>query len=146
MSDIRTSGRETYKKELFPRSRRLACCACCLLGLSGLTTAMLAQSSNPSKASVANVVGSVPDIGGIWMSTPPRRVGGPNDSLLDPPDKRKPDSATVVPFLPEAEARYKSANEADSPSTRCLPPGVPGLMLAPVYPLAILQTPGKVVV
>ena len=90
--------------------------------------------------------GSVPDISGIWMSTPPRRVGGPNDSLLDPPDKRKPNSAAVVPFLPEAEARYKSANEADSPSTRCLPPGISGLMLAPIYPMAILQTPGRVVV
>jgi hypothetical protein len=146
MSDIRTSGRGTYKKELFPKSRRLGCCACCLLGLFGLTTALLAQSSNPSKSSGANVGGSVPDISGIWMSTPPRRVGGPNDSLLDPPDKRKPDSAAVVPFLPEAEARYKSANEADSPSTRCLPPGISGLMLAPIYPMAILQTPGRVVV
>jgi hypothetical protein len=109
MSDIRATGRGPYKKELFPKSRRLGCCACSLLSLFGLSTATLAQSSNPSKASGAKVGGSVPDISGIWMSTPPRRVGGPNDSLLDPPDKRKPDSATVVPFLPEAEARYKSA-------------------------------------
>jgi len=146
MSDLRTSGRGNYKTELFPKSRRLACFACCLLGLFGLTTAMFAQSSTPSKASGANAGGSAPDLSGIWMTTPPRRLGGPTDSLLDPPDKRKPDSATVVPFLPEAEARYKSANENDSPTAHCLPPAVPGLMLAPVYPMAILQTPGKVVV
>ncbi|HXC33066.1 MAG TPA: hypothetical protein VNZ56_11360, partial [Verrucomicrobiae bacterium] len=52
----------------------------------------------------------------------------------------------AVPFLPEAEAKYKSANEDDSPTAHCLPPAVPGLMLAPVYPMAILQTPGRVVV
>lgn len=146
MSDIHASGRGTHSKELSRMSRRLGYCAFCLLALFGLTTATLAQSSNPSKASGANAGGSVPDISGIWMTTPPRRFGGPTDSILDPPDKRKPDSATVVPFLPGAEAKYKSANEADSPTAHCLPPAVPGLMLAPVYPLAILQTPGKVVV
>ena len=145
MNDIRKSGRGTYKQGIFPKRTRLGCCVCSLLGLFGLSTAMFAQSSNSSKATGADSARSVPDISGIWMSTPPRRVGGPNDNILDPPDKRKPDSAIVVPFLPEAEAKYKSANEADSPSTRCMPPGVPALMLAPIYPMAILQTPGRVV-
>ena len=146
MSDIRASARGTYNKELFTRTRRLGCFGWCLVCLFGLAPAILAQSTSPSKASGANAGGSAPDLSGVWMTTPPRRLGGPTDSLLDPPDKRKTDSATVVPFLPGEEAKYKSANEADSPTAHCLPPAVPGLMLAPVYPMAILQTPGRVVV
>ena len=146
MNDIRKSGRGTHKQGIITKTTRFACCACYLVGLFSLATGAHAQSSNLSKSTGTKSGGSVPDISGIWMSTPPRRVGGPNDSLLDPPEKRKPDSATVVPFLPEAEGRYKSANEADSPSTRCLPPAIPALMLAPIYPMAILQTPGQVVV
>ena len=146
MNNIRKSGLGTYKQGIITKTTRLACFACSLLGLFGSATGVHAQNSNLSKSAGAKSGGSVPDISGIWMSTPPRRIGGPKDSLLDPADKRKPDSATVVPFLPEAEAKYKSANEADSPSTRCLPPGIPGLMLAPIYPMAILQTPGQVVV
>jgi hypothetical protein len=146
MSALRGSGHEMNKQRNILKATRLCCCACYLLGLFGLGTQAHAQGSNPLKSSDAKPNGSAPDISGIWMSTPPRRVGGPNDSLLDPADKRKPDSATTVPFLPEAEARYKSANEADSPTAHCLPPAVPGLMLAPIYPMAILQTPGRVVV
>ena len=145
MSDVSASGGAAGKTGGFPKRAHLSCCACGLVGLFGLATAMLAQSSNSSKAAGANLSGSVPDISGVWVSTPPRRVGGPNDSLLDPADRRKPDSATVVPFLPEAEAKYKSANEMDSPTTRCLPPGISELMFAPFYPMAIIQAPGRVV-
>ena len=141
-----STSRRAARMEFLLNGARLGCCAGCLVALLSLAPAMSAQTSKSSNAAASGAAGTVPDISGIWMSTPPRRVGGPNDSLLDPADKRKPDSATMVPFLPEAEARYKSANEADSPSTRCLPPGISGLMLAPIYPMAILQTPGRVVV
>ena len=124
---------------------RVAGYGCCLMLMLTLATPLLAQSSNSSKATGTNSGHSEPDISGIWMSTPPRRIGGPTDNILDPEDKRKPDSAKVVPFLPEAEAKYKAANELDSPTARCQPPGISMLMLAPIYPMAIIQTPGRVV-
>ena len=125
---------------------RLGCFASLIPLLLGFAPAMQAQTSTPSSAARAGTAASVPDISGIWMSTPPRRVGGPNDTLLDPVNKRKPDSATVIPFLPEAEAKYKAANEKDSPTTHCLPPGISELMLAPIYPMAVIQSPGRVVI
>jgi hypothetical protein len=123
---------------------RFGCCTCFLMVMLALTTSILAQSSQPSKAPETLSGGSDSDIVGIWMPTLPRRVGGVNDTLLDPADKRKPDSAKVVPFLPEAEARYKAANPLDNTATHCLPPGISFLMLV-AYPIAILRAPGRVV-
>jgi hypothetical protein len=145
MSLTSASGR-TARSGFSLNGAMLGCCASLITLLLGLAPAMSAQTSKSSNAAASGAAGTVPDISGIWMSTPPRRVGGPGDSLLDPPDKRKPDSATVIPFLPEAEAKYKAANEKDSPTTHCLPPGISEMMLAPVYPMAILQTPGRVVI
>ena len=145
MSDVTACQGPGRNQRLLPKTARLVCCACCLVGLAGLATEMFAQSSNSSKTAEAKPGSSTQDISGVWVSTPPRRVGGPTDSLLDPADKKKPDSATVVPFLPEAEAKYKAAKEIDSPTTRCLPPGISELMFAPFYPMAIVQAPGRVV-
>ena len=139
-----TSGR-TARRRFLLNGARLGCCASLIALLLGLAPAMSTQTSKSSNAA-GGAAGIAPDISGVWMSTPPRRVGGPNDSLLDPVDKRKPDSATVIPFLPEAEAKYKAADEKDSPTTHCLPPGISELMLAPIYPMAIIQTPGRVVI
>ncbi len=145
MSVASKSERPVSKESARSRSAHLGCYLFCLVAIFGLATALLAQDSASSKPTGANASASGPDISGIWVSTFPRRVGGPKDTLLDPADKRKPDSATVVPFLPEAEARYKSASETDSPTARCLPPGISMLMLAPFYPMAIIQAPGRVV-
>lgn len=123
---------------------RFACCTSCLTVMLALATSILAQSSQPSKPSGNNSGGTESDIAGIWLPTPPRRVGAANDSILDPEDKRKPDSAKVVPFLPEAEAKYKAANPLDNTSMHCLPPGISLLMFVP-YPIAIIQAPGRVV-
>src|SRR3974390_3415854 len=103
---------------------RFGCCTCCLTVMLALVTSTRAQDSQPSKPSGTNSGGPESDIAGIWFPTPPRRVGAVNDSVLDPEDKRKPDSAKVVPFLPEAEARYKAANPLDNTSMHCLPPGI----------------------
>jgi hypothetical protein len=124
----------------------LGWCVSGLIALLSLAPAMSAQVSKPSNAVGSGAAQSVPEISGIWMTTLPRRVGGPTDTLLDPVNKRKPDSATVIPFLPEAEARYKTANEKDSPTAHCLPPGISEYMFSPVYPMAIIQTPGRVVI
>jgi len=130
-------------KGIFPMRTRLACYTCCLLVMLASGTSILAQDSQPSKPPGTTSGGLGADIAGIWMITPPRRIGGVNDSVLDFEGKRKPDSAKVVPFLPEAEARYKTANPLDNTSMHCLPPGISALMFAP-YPIAIIQAPGRV--
>jgi hypothetical protein len=121
---------------------RLGCCTYYLMGLLAMATSILAQDPQPSKAIS---VKSESDIGGIWIpegsaSTPPNVRRG----TLDPEGKRKPDSAKVIPFLPEAEVRYKVANPMNNPVNHCLPTGIPGLMFVP-YPIAIIQAPGRVV-
>lgn len=86
----------------------------------------------------------VPDLSGIWrttgrLSTP---VGGQSPSSLAA-------GGTEIPFLPEAEAVYKTRqanNRKDMPSTRCLPHGVPGSMLIRNLPFKIVQTTGLIVI
>ena len=54
-----------------------------------------------------------------------------------------------VPFQPWAEALYKERqenNSKDRPSGRCLPHGVPDIMLVPATPFKIIQTPGVTVI
>lgn len=141
---VNSTARVERKKGIFPLRTRFGCYVCCLMVMLASATSILAQSSQPSKASETISGGPESDIVGIWMPTPPRRVGGANDTLLDPVDKRKPDSAKVVPFLPEAEERYKAANPLDNTSMHCLPPGISFLMLV-AYPIAIVRAPGRVV-
>lgn len=54
-----------------------------------------------------------------------------------------------VPFQPWAAAIFKERQRADSkdrPSGRCLPRGVPSMMLVREYPWKIVQTPGVVLI
>ena len=79
----------------------------------------------------------VPDISGIW-----ERVGGIRFS----PTNQLP------PFAPAFAAKYQANEVARArgdvvadPTSRCLPPGMPRIMVAS-YPLEILQTPGQVTI
>jgi hypothetical protein len=83
-----------------------------------------------------------PDLSGIWRvheeGAPPKYA---LDLAADLPGK-------LVPFQPWAEALAKERQESlgkDYPASRCLPPGVPNLMMAP-HPFKIVQTPGLVVI
>jgi hypothetical protein len=82
------------------------------------------------------------DLSGIWSvhdeSGPPKYA---LDLAADLPDKR-------VPLQPWAEILMKERqanNGKDYPATRCLPPGVPNLTMAP-HPFKIVQTRGLVVI
>jgi hypothetical protein len=61
-------------------------------------------------------------------------------------------AGTTPPYKPDWEAKYQTALAARArgevvadPTSRCLPPGMPRVMVA-TYPLEILQTPGQVTI
>ena len=78
-----------------------------------------------------------PDLSGIWRSTSSR-------SLTD-----LSAGSVQVPFQPGAAALYKQrlANKGQGrPSERCLPRGVPSMMLARQHPWKFVQTPDAVII
>jgi hypothetical protein len=82
-----------------------------------------------------------PDLSGIWQVT---LSGAPRyalDLAADLPNNQ-------VPLQPWAEALLKERMEMsgkDYPPSRCLPPGVPNITVAPL-PFKIIQMPGLVVI
>ncbi len=78
-----------------------------------------------------------PDLSGIWRSASKRYLTDLS-------------AGAQLPFQPEAAALYKqrlaSNGEGRPSSERCLPRGVPGVMLAREHPWKIVQTPGVVII
>ncbi|PYS28885.1 MAG: hypothetical protein DMG11_11025 [Acidobacteria bacterium] len=73
-----------------------------------------------------------PDLTGIWRNPDGKYL---NNIAAD---------GVQVPFQPWAEALYRERQEnfsKDRPSGRCLPHGVPDIMLVPATPFKIIQTP-----
>ena len=78
-----------------------------------------------------------PDLSGIWRSASNRYLTDLSAA-----------SAQVV-FQPWAGALYKerrASNGKGRPSDRCLPRGVPSMMLARDHPWKVVQTPGAVII
>jgi hypothetical protein len=77
-----------------------------------------------------------PDLSGIWRSAS-------NRYLTDL------SAGSALPFQPEAAALYKqrlASKGLGRPSERCLPRGVPSMMLSREHPWKIVQTPGVVII
>jgi hypothetical protein len=105
----------------------------------------VAQSARPpGSQSAVQVTGSVPDLSGAYMIRDFR--GALENMAIDL-------KGGGIPFVPEEEKRYRAFAKVQlsqanpdldqSPSARCLPPGLTFLMTAP-YPMEIIQTPSKV--
>jgi hypothetical protein len=93
-------------------------------------------------APVLRTPDGMPDLSGIWQvhdeNGPPKYA---LNLAADLPGKN-------VPLQPWAEALVKeraATNGRDYPATRCLPPGVPNLTMAP-HPFKLVQTPGLIIV
>jgi hypothetical protein len=106
------------------------------LASSPCILAQTAQHAGPAKARAAS---GKPDFSGVWFIPEYRRNLLPNE---DPP------------FRPWAEAELKKRDtenlQADpdsgpDPTERCIPPGVPRIMLQP-FPWEIIHARGKVVI
>ena len=78
-----------------------------------------------------------PDLSGIWRTSSNRYL---TDLAAGSPQ---------VVFTPWARTLYnqrRAANGKGRPSDRCLPRGVPGMMLARAEPWKVVQTPGAVTI
>ena len=117
-----------------------------------LTLSLSAALALGGAATVAGAAGQVtgqPDISGVWAHAFPR-PGQPADPRLDTgPLPQPPLKPAYLIEWTALRAKQKAADERGEPTAgleaRCLPDGMPGLMFA-IYPLEILQTPGRVTV
>jgi hypothetical protein len=78
-----------------------------------------------------------PDLSGIWRSASRRYLTDLSAG------------SAQVSFQPGAAALYKqrlASKGQGRPSDRCLPRGVPGMMLARDHPWKVVQTPGAVII
>ncbi len=99
---------------------------------------LMAQESKPS--AVRKELTSTPgrDLSGVWM--------GNRSAITFSPQE--------LPLMPWAEAKFKAAKpgygphaspDSQDPILRCLPPGVPRIMVIP-FPIQILQSPGQIII
>jgi len=97
----------------------------------------------------ADIVVHQPDISGVWGHAFPR-PGQPVDPRLDTGPLPTPPLKPA--YMAQWNAMREKEKEADAKGepiagleARCLPDGMPSLMFA-IYPLEILQTPGRVTI
>ncbi|CAN5183114.1 hypothetical protein BH11PSE5_BH11PSE5_00320 [soil metagenome] len=91
-----------------------------------------------------------PDISGVWEIYPDPFAGQELSFLELPvpgngPKLKEPYATEWKKLRAEREALIKAGKPRVDPSTQCLPEGMPAIMGA-IFPLEILQTPGRVTV
>src|SRR5262245_28657283 len=108
------------------------------LGMSFLVSGLAQAQSKPNP----------PDFSGAWG---PYRAGRGADPKLVPP------AATPLALKPEHEKAYQARRAAESeansrgeplasPSSSCVPYGVPSMMSVAVYPIEVIQTPKQITI
>lgn len=102
-----------------------------------LIALLMCDVSQAQQASVPRTPDGKPDLSGVWRSATDRYL-----TDLSPANAE-------MPLQPWARALYnerRAANGRGRPSERCLPRGVPAMMLARDEPWKIVQTPGVVII
>ena len=126
-----------------PRHRTPPRCAAALVAGAALALVFLAPAAQA-------LGGKTPDISGSWGHAFPRPgQPAPNPLLITPPPGDPPLKPDYLAQWKAMRAKQKEADAKGEPTAgmeaRCLPDGMPNLMFA-IYPLEILQTPGRVTV
>lgn len=134
------------------RSTLVACGALVLAGAAAPVFAQEAETWPPPGVSF-NGDPAVPDISGLWQGS---QIGLPG--IAPAPNRGPPDGEPQVywtpfplPFTPpyqkivdEREAALKEGRALADISARCLPFGMPRVLVSRVYPDEVVQTPGQV--
>ncbi|MBU0554997.1 MAG: hypothetical protein KKD64_06910 [Alphaproteobacteria bacterium] len=116
--------------------------------LTLLVAATLAFASCTAVA--ANEAAKEPDISGVWELYPDPFAGEELSFLElpvpgDGPKLKEPYASAWKKLRTERDELLKAGTPRADPSTLCLPEGMPAIMGA-IFPLEILQTPGRVTV
>ncbi|CDO35347.1 conserved exported hypothetical protein [Novosphingobium sp. KN65.2] len=128
------------------RLRRLTLLSATALSI-GLCTSVNAETPIAG-AQAGQIVGQ--NISGIWESYPDD-TSDAEDAFIefpvpgDGPRLKEPYATEWKEFRAKREAMLAAGTPLVDPSTLCLPEGMPGIMAA-IFPLEILQTPGQVTV
>ena len=116
--------------------------------------------SGATRTGVPRSADGKPDLTGVWQGSSTRPgswdgannvlgVGGTGKDPTAPPGLASQQVITTpAPYQPWAAARVlESYNKRgiDDPAARCLPLGVPRLVLVSLFPIEIVQTPRKIV-
>lgn len=125
----------------------LAACAAALIAGSATAAPAHASRAAPAKPAAAN---AQPDISGVWELYPDPFAGDENTFRElpvpgDGPKLREPYASQWKAQRAKRDAALKAGKPLVDPSTQCLPEGMPAIMGA-IFPLEILQTPGRVTV
>ncbi|MGY2737033.1 hypothetical protein ACVWYO_004766 [Sphingomonas sp. UYP23] len=142
-------------------ARRIAGLTMAAAVASAMPAASWAQSSDPSDVWPPAGVSyygdpAVPDISGLWMGTAMGVPGqGPATNTGSTADGRPPSFVEPwpLPYTPpfqkmseERIAAAKTGKQLGDIGSKCLPFGIPFLLLSENYPNEVVQTPGSVMV
>jgi len=109
-----------------------------------------AHAGTANAAAPATATKGEPNISGVWEIYPDPFAGEENTFLELPvpgggPKLKEPYASAWKKLRDERETLLKAGTPRADPSTKCLPEGMPMIMGA-IFPLEILQTPGRVTV
>jgi hypothetical protein len=120
-----------------------------LLASFACSSFLLAQSTTGSGQAKGEPPPHGSDLSGVWIQpTGQNTRSNWTDSQGNPLQN--------LPMTPSAEARFKTSRATHGPNqvasltstepiANCLPPGVPAIFMVSIYPMEILQVPGRVI-
>jgi hypothetical protein len=120
-----------------------------LLASMACSSFLLAHSATGSEQGNADPATRAPEISGVWVqevgkATRPNWVDSQGNRL-----EKLPLTAWGEERFKANRATHGSAAVASTTSTepivKCLPPGVPAIYMVSIYPMEIIQTPGRVI-
>jgi len=130
--------------------------ACGALGWAMINVATAAGDVAPATASrpvSLHGITNAPDISGLWLGTLTAVPGQQFGAGRGPADGRPPTywAPWPLPYTPAYQEIYdarvaaaKAGRQLGDNSARCLPFGLPMMLVSKVYPDEIVQTPGQV--
>jgi hypothetical protein len=119
-----------------------------LLASIACSSFLLAHSAAKPEQDKADSRTHTPEISGVWV----QETGPTRPNWVDSQGNR----LETLPLTAWGEERFKASRATHGPNAvasttstepivKCLPPGVPGIFMVSIYPMEIIQIPGRVI-
>lgn len=119
-----------------------------LLASIACSSFLLAHSAVKPEQDRADTGTRTPEISGVWV----QEAGPTRPNWVDSQGNR----LETLPLTDWGEERFKASRATHGPNAvasttstepivKCLPPGVPGIFMVSIYPMEIIQIPGRVI-